>query len=109
MTWRSTRRFSTNASSNFDFHTVEVTPRNFIRLLQRDECVLLFPGGVSGIESWQRRKQQVVLAGERDFVQTPSSSGRLEADFVRAAAKFDALIVPFGSFRRVGAADSADF
>ena len=23
-----------------------MTPRNFIRLLQRDECVLLFPGGV---------------------------------------------------------------
>ena len=71
---------------------MEVTPRNFIRLLQRDECVLLFPGGV---------RESNHGKGENNKLFWPE-----ETDFVRAASKFDALIVPFGA---VGAADSVSF
>ncbi len=69
-----------------------MTPRNFIRLLQRDECVLLFPGGV---------RESNHGKGENNLLFWPA-----ETDFVRAAAKYDALIVPFGA---VGAADSVTF
>lgn len=74
------------------FGAVEVTPRNFVRLLQRDECVLLFPGGV---------RESNHGKGENNKLFWPE-----ETDFVRVAAKFDAFIVPFGA---VGAADSVTF
>jgi len=54
--------------------------------------VLLFPGGV---------RESNHGKGENNLLFWPE-----ETDFVRAAAKFDALIVPFGA---VGAADSVTF
>jgi pimeloyl-ACP methyl ester carboxylesterase len=88
------RGFNGNGDESFfqKFGAVEVTPRNFIRLLQRDECVLLFPGGV---------RESNHGKGENNKLFWPE-----ETDFVRAAAKYDALIVPFGA---VGAADSVTF
>jgi 1-acyl-sn-glycerol-3-phosphate acyltransferase len=74
------------------FGAVEVTPRNFVRLLQRDQCILLFPGGV---------RESNHSKGENNQLFWPE-----ETDFVRAAAKFNAVIVPFGA---VGAADSVTF
>ena len=95
--WNDGRRrdgFNGNGDESFfqKFGAVEVTPRNFIRLLQRDECVLLFPGGV---------RESNHGKGENNLLFWPE-----ETDFVRAAARFDALIVPFGA---VGAADSVTF
>jgi len=68
---------------------VPVTPRNFVRLLQQGEAVLLFPGGAAE-----------ALAAPRDkyLLQWPEKT-----DFVRAAAKYNAVVVPFGG---VGCADS---
>ena len=54
--------------------------------------MLLFPGGV---------RESNHGKGENNLLFWPE-----ETDFVRAAAKFDALIVPFGA---VGAADSVTF
>ena len=95
--WNDGRRrdgFNGNGDESFfqKFGAVEVTPRNFIRLLQKDECVLLFPGGV---------RESNHGKGENNLLFWPE-----ETDFVRAAAKFDALIVPFGA---IGAADSVTF
>lgn len=69
-----------------------MTPRNFVRLLRDDACVLLFPGGV---------KESNHDKGENYKLFWPE-----ETDFVRAAAKFNADIVPFGA---IGAADSVTF
>eukprot|EP00977_Amphora_coffeiformis_P017277 scaffold5535_cov180-Amphora_coffeaeformis.AAC.16 len=72
-----------------------VSTRNFYRLLQTNQPILLFPGGA-----------------KEAFVNKASEAYALEAwsadktDFVRAAAKFNATIVPFSS---VGAAESAFF
>ncbi|CAE8585965.1 unnamed protein product [Polarella glacialis] len=68
---------------------VPVTPRNFFRLLQRKEAVLLFPGGA---------REACHGAGEKYQLFWPTKT-----DFVRIAARFDAIIVPFGS---VGSADN---
>jgi len=48
---------------------VEVTPRNFIRLLQRDECVLLFPGGVRESNHGKGENNMLFWPEETDFVQ----------------------------------------
>lgn len=66
-----------------------VSPRNFFRLLAAKETALLFPGGV--LESNHRKGEDYRLF----WPERP--------DFVRLAAKFDAVIVPFGA---IGAADS---
>ncbi|CAK0848093.1 unnamed protein product [Prorocentrum cordatum] len=68
---------------------VPVTPRNFIKLLQQGEAVLLFPGGAAEALSRPRDKYKL---------QWPDKT-----DFVRAAAKYDAVVVPFGG---VGSADN---
>ncbi|CAE7207681.1 unnamed protein product, partial [Symbiodinium necroappetens] len=68
---------------------VPVTPRNFVRLLQRNEAVLLFPGGAREACHGPTEKYQLFW---------PS-----QTDFVRAAARFNAIIVPFGG---VGSADN---
>jgi hypothetical protein len=70
---------------------VPATARNFYRLLRAGGPVLLFPGGPS--EVCRRR-------GERNVLRW-----RDEADFVRPAARLDAIIVPFSS---AGADDAVD-
>eukprot|EP00930_Biecheleria_cincta_P095969 TRINITY_DN87852_c0_g1_i1.p1 TRINITY_DN87852_c0_g1~~TRINITY_DN87852_c0_g1_i1.p1 ORF type:complete len:873 (-),score=115.58 TRINITY_DN87852_c0_g1_i1:279-2861(-) len=68
---------------------VPVTPRNFFSLLKRKEAVLLFPGGA---------REACHGKGEKYKLFWPSKT-----DFVRLAARFDAIVVPFGS---VGSADN---
>lgn len=72
------------------FGAVPVSPRNIFKLLQRGEMVLLFPGGI------------------REALHGPGEDYQLfwptKTDFVRVAARFDAVVVPFGG---VGADDSA--
>jgi hypothetical protein len=70
---------------------VPATARNFYRLLRSDEPVLLFPGGP--VEVCRRRGQKNLLRW------------RDATDFVRPAARLDAIIVPFSS---VGADDAVD-
>lgn len=71
---------------------VPVTPRNFIGLLSRGEAVLLFPGGAREACHRQTEKYQLFWP-ER-------------TDFVRAAAKYNAIVVPFGG---IGSADNLRF
>ncbi|KAK9809406.1 hypothetical protein WJX73_003127 [Symbiochloris irregularis] len=70
--------------SNFmsTFGAVPVGGRNFFKLLQNNESVVLFPGGVR--EAYKRR-------GEKYKVFWP-----VREEFVRMAARFNAVIVPFG-------------
>eukprot|EP00933_Yihiella_yeosuensis_P021264 TRINITY_DN16868_c0_g1_i1.p1 TRINITY_DN16868_c0_g1~~TRINITY_DN16868_c0_g1_i1.p1 ORF type:complete len:910 (-),score=173.94 TRINITY_DN16868_c0_g1_i1:106-2814(-) len=68
---------------------VPVTPRNFYSLLQRNEAVLLFPGGA---------REACHGPGEKYQLFWPEKT-----DFVRLAARFNAIIVPFGG---VGSADN---
>ena len=71
-----------------------VSTRNFVRLLQTRQPVLLFPGGVK--EAFvQQRQNAYDLTGWAETT-----------DFVRAAAKYNATLVPFSS---IGAAESALF
>lgn len=71
------------------FGAVEVTARNYVRLLQEGENILLFPGGV---------REAFHCKGEDYQLFWPEST-----EFIRAAAKFDAVVVPFAA---VGAAES---
>ncbi|CAM9453397.1 unnamed protein product [Chrysoparadoxa australica] len=73
------------------FGAVPVSGRNMHRLFQRNECVLLFPGGAK--EAYHRR-------GEEHQMFWPERS-----EFVRMAAHFNATIIPFSA---VGLADSLD-
>ncbi|CAK9033524.1 unnamed protein product [Durusdinium trenchii] len=68
---------------------VPVSPRNFFRLLQRKEAILLFPGGAREACHGPTEKYQLFW---------PS-----QTDFVRLAARFNAIVVPFGS---IGSADN---
>jgi len=68
---------------------VPVSPRNFYRLLDRREAVLLFPGGAL---------EALHGTGDKYRLFWPE-----QTDFVRAAAKFGATIVPFGA---VGCAEN---
>lgn len=78
-----------NFNSNFQkFGAVPVTPRNYFRLLQTGQNVLLFPGGVKDVFETSR---QYPLAWPE------------ESDFVRTAARFNATIVPISA---VGMVDS---
>jgi hypothetical protein len=70
---------------------VPATPRNFYRLLRQGEPILLFPGGPT--EVCRRRGQKNMLFWRDD------------TDFVRPAARLDAIIVPFSC---VGADDAID-
>jgi pimeloyl-ACP methyl ester carboxylesterase len=74
------------------FGAVKVTPKNFYRLLQTNQAVLLFPGGV---------KEALHGKGEDYEVFWPDK----KTDFVRVAARFNATIVPISA---IGAADSVD-
>ncbi|CAJ1355897.1 unnamed protein product [Effrenium voratum] len=70
------------------FGAVPVSPRNIFKLLQQGEMVLLFPGGI------------------REALHGPGENYQLfwpKTDFVRVAARFDALVVPFAG---VGADDN---
>jgi len=64
------------------FGAVPVTPRNIFRLLQRGEMALLFPGGA------------------REALHGPNEEYQLfwpaKPEFVRVAARFNAVVVPFG-------------
>jgi len=77
-------------SGNFQkYGAVKVTPRNFYRLLQTNQDVLLFPGGA-----------REAMSGRRDYaLQWPE-----KVDFVRVAARFNAIIIPFSA---IGMVDSA--
>lgn len=74
-----------------DLGAVPASPRNFYKLLANGENILLFPGGAR--EVCRRR-------GEKNKV-----FWKREVDFVRPAAKFNAIIVPFST---IGADDSVD-
>jgi len=71
------------------FGAVPVSARNFVRLLQAGENVLLFPGGV---------REAFHLKGEEYQLFWPP-----EPEFVRAVARYGGTIVPFAS---VGAAET---
>jgi len=64
------------------FGAVPVSPRNIFRLLQRGEMALLYPGGVL---------EAIHKAGENYDLKWQE-----ETDFVRVAARFNAVVVPFG-------------
>lgn len=70
---------------------VQASPRNFYRLLSAGENVLLFPGGAR--EVCRRRGENYQLFWKSNV------------DFLRPAARFDAIIVPFST---IGADDSVD-
>ena len=71
------------------FGAVMVTPRNYYRLLQTGQDVLLFPGGVR--EVFHRK-------GEEYHLFWPD-----QVDFVRTAARFNATVVPLSA---VGSSES---
>jgi hypothetical protein len=72
-----------NPFLNFQtFGAVEVSPRNYYRLLKNKETVLLFPGGAA--EAFSGRKDYPLFWPE-------------DIDFVRTAAKFNATIVPLSA------------
>jgi pimeloyl-ACP methyl ester carboxylesterase len=79
---RQRRGFNGNGDESFfqKFGAVEVTPRNFIRLLQRDECVLLFPGGVRESNHGRGENNKLFWPEETDFVQTRCLSWRHRSD-----------------------------
>uniref|UniRef100_A0A7S0VIS5 AB hydrolase-1 domain-containing protein n=1 Tax=Hemiselmis tepida TaxID=464990 RepID=A0A7S0VIS5_9CRYP len=72
------------------FGAVPVSGRNFAKLLQRGDPVLLFPGGLG--EALHRKDEYYTLKWPE------------KTDFVRLAARYNATIVPFGG---VGASDAA--
>ena len=72
-----------------EFGAVKVGPLNFSRLLSNNEAVLLYPGGAR--EAYRKK-------GEEYQIFWPHRS-----EFVRMAAKYDAIIVPFAA---VGVDDS---
>lgn len=71
------------------FGAVEVSPGSIFELLRRNETILLFPGGAN--EACHGKGEAYTLKWSN------------KTDFVRMAAAFDAIIVPFGA---VGVADS---
>lgn len=91
------RRWEFNEDSQIEgdlyklFGAVKVSPRNFYRLLQTNQAVLLFPGGV-----------REALHGKGEDYQL---FWREKTDFIRLAAKFNATVVPLSA---IGAADSVD-
>jgi hypothetical protein len=73
------------------FGAVLVSPRNYYRLMQSDQNVLLFPGGA----------REAQTAGSKSYpLYWPT-----KVDFVRTAARFNAIIVPLSA---VGMIDSVN-
>jgi hypothetical protein len=70
-----------------DFGAVVVTPRNYYRLLQTGQNVLLFPGGA-----------KEALSGDQSY---PLHWPTTKTDFVRTAARFNATIVPLSAIGMV--------
>jgi len=78
------------STRNFElFGAVKVTPKNYYRLLQTGQNVLLFPGGVREVFHGRDEAYQVLWPDK--------------VDFVRTAARFNATIIPLSA---VGMADS---
>lgn len=73
------------------FGAVPVSPQNFYRLLQRNEAILLYPGGVR--EGFKRKHEAYRLFWPH------------KSEFVRMAALFNATILPMSS---VGIDDSLE-
>ena len=72
------------------FGAVQVSPRNYYRLMQTGQPTMLFPGGA----------REALTGGRSDYpLFWPDKT-----DFVRTAVKFNATIVPFSA---VGMAESA--
>lgn len=74
-----------------DLGGVPASPRQFYRLLRDNEAILLFPGGAREVCKRKGEKYELFW--------------KSETDFVRSAARFNALIVPFSA---VGADDCVD-
>ncbi len=64
-----------------EFGAVPVGPTNFVKLLQNKEAILLYPGGVK--EAYRKKGQEYQLFWPQ------------KSEFVRMAAKYNAIIVPF--------------
>jgi hypothetical protein len=73
------------------FGAVEVSPGSIFELMKRNETVLLFPGGVR--EAYHGKGEAYTLFWPE------------KTDFVRMAALFNAVIVPFSA---IGIADSVN-
>jgi hypothetical protein len=73
------------------FGVVEVSPGSIFELMKRNETILLFPGGAN--EACHGKNEAYTLKWKE------------RVDFVRMAAAFDAIIVPFGA---IGIADSVN-
>lgn len=73
------------------FGGVEVSPGSIFELMKRNETILLFPGGAN--EACHGKDEAYTLKWNSN------------TDFVRMAAAFDAIIVPFGA---IGIADSVN-
>lgn len=74
-----------------DLGAVPATAKNFCQLLSNRDMILLFPGG--GREVCRRRGEQNTIFWDE------------KSNFVRMAAKYNAVIVPFST---IGADDSVD-
>jgi hypothetical protein len=102
------------------FGAVKVSPRNFYRLLQTNQTVLLFPGKKKLSCYTKKRKSRPtkhvehftickIPGGVREVFHRKGEAYQIfwpeKTDFVRLAAKFNATIVPLSA---IGAADSAE-
>ena len=72
-----------------EFGAVPVGPTNFVKLLSNKEAILLYPGGVK--EAYRKKGQEYQLFWPE------------KPEFVRMAARYNAVIVPFAG---VGVDDS---
>jgi hypothetical protein len=75
----------------FKYGIVEVTPRNYYRLMETGQAALLFPGGVREVFHGKNEAYKLFWPEK--------------VDFVRIAAKFNATIIPLSA---VGAAESVN-
>jgi len=80
------------ASDYKKYGAVQVSPRNYYRLMETGQTAMLFPGGV-----------REVFHGKDEAYQLFWPENKI--DFVRTAARFNATIVPLSA---IGAADSAN-
>ena len=74
---------ATFANFMTEFGAVPVSAKNMMQLLKNGESILLFPGGVR--EAYRRKNEEYKLFWPK------------RAEFVRMAAKYNAVIVPFGA------------
>lgn len=73
------------------FGAVKVSPSSYYQLLKMNETILLFPGGVK--EAYHNKGEDYKLFWPEKI------------DFIRMAAMFDAIVVPFSA---IGMADSVN-